>query len=138
MTLIHLYVLDDFLGDDRFCKNVIDALVGNSVLMNTGIVFSSAAVDFAWETTGAGSILRKVLLELIMCNLGSVSFAPVFHDMGAWSKEVSVGIFRYMTEYPCVQAALDAAVESLHQNPDMGGESRRYSEVDPRGLSFLF
>ena len=138
MTLIHLYVFGDFLGDDRFCKNVIDALIGNSVLMNTGIVSSSAAVDFAWEKTASGSILRKVLLELIMCNLGSVSFAPVFRDMGAWSKELSVDIFRYMTEYPCVQAAVDAAVESLRPNPDMGGESRRYSEVDSRNFNFLF
>lgn len=138
MTLIRLYVLGDFLGDDRFCRNVIDALIGNSVLMNTGIVFSSAAVDFAWEKTASGSSLRKVLLELIMCNLGSVSFAPGFYDMGAWSKEVSVDVFRYMTKYPCVQAAVNVGLETLHQNPDMGGESRRYREVDSRGLSFLF
>ena len=138
MTLTRLYVLGDFLGDDRFCKNVIDALIGNSVLMNTGIVFSSAAVDFAWEKTASGSSLRKVLLELIMCNLGSVSFAPVFYGMGAWSKEVSVDVFRYMTEYPCVQAAVDAAVESLRQDPDVHGKSHRFDVLDSRGLGFLF
>ena len=128
MTLIRLYVLGDFLGDDRFCKNDIDALIGNSVLMNTGIVFSSAAVDFAWEKTASGSVLRKVLFALIMCNLGSVPFAPGFEDMGTWSKEVSADIFRYMTGYPGVQAAVDTAVRSLGQDPDVYGKSRRYCD----------
>jgi len=128
MTLIRLYVLGDFLGDDRFCKNVTDALVENSVLMNTGIVFSTAVVDFAWEKTASGSVLRRVLLALIMCNLGSVPFAPGFEDMGTWSKEVSADVFRYMRGYPCVQVAVDAAVRSLGQDPDVYGKSRRYCD----------
>jgi hypothetical protein len=132
MTPIRLYVLGDYLGDDRFCNHIIDALIGHSVFMNTGMVFSSAAVDLAWEKTTSGSTLRRVLLELIVCDLDSVPFASVFEDKGTWAKEVLIDIFNHMAGYPEVQVAINAAMESLSENSVDCGEYHRHGEDDPK------
>jgi hypothetical protein len=133
MTLVRLYVLGDYLGDNRFCNNVIDALIGRSVLVDFGMVFSSAALDLAWEKTTPGSILRKVLLEVMMCNLSSIPFPFFFEDMGAWSKEVSVDVFRHMTGYPCIQDAIKAAERNIGgEISDMCSEYHRHGEGEPK------
>lgn len=133
VTLVRLYVLGDYLGDNRLCNSIIDAVIAHPVLRKDGVVFSSAAVDLAWEKTTSGSILRKVLLELIMCNLSSVPFPSFFEDMGAWSKEVSVDVFRHMTGYPSIQDAIDAAVRNIGGEIwDTCSEYHRHGEGEPK------
>ena len=77
-TLIRIYVLGDFLIDDRFSNAVMDTLILECHRAHPWLRFSPADIDFAWEKTMPASRLRKVLVELIICDLGEDWNAPFF------------------------------------------------------------
>lgn len=135
-TLVRLYILGDYLGDDRFCNNVIDTLVKNCSWTDTGMTFTSSDIDLAWDKTASGSTLQRVLVDFILCDLESDVFAPKIEDKGAWSKEVSTEVFRRLAEYACVHTTVSMARVSLSDNQDVC-EYHRHDEEYPKcsGLS---
>lgn len=96
--LIRLYVLGDFLCDDRFSNAVMDALILESQSWYPWLEFSAADVDFAWEKTIPGSRLRKVLVELIIRYMSRDVHSPFFDGMGTWCQEVTARVFARMAE----------------------------------------
>lgn len=131
-TLLRLYVLGDYLGDDRFSNAVMDTLIEHAVLIEGIIlVFDSAAVELAWETTTSSSKLREVLLKLIICDLGGVKFAPVFDAKGTWSQNVSTDVFRALAEPLDISQAVRLAEESFSKDRD-ACVFHRHGESDPK------
>ena len=92
-TLIRLYLLGDFLIDDKFCNVVMDALILESQRRSPWIRFLPADIDFAWDKTMPGSRLRKVLVELIIRDMSFDMASPCFRGKVTWCPEVTGEIF---------------------------------------------
>lgn len=125
-TLVRLYVLGDFLGDDRFCNAIIDTLVHHvnrdNAKSESVIVFDTTSVDLAWDRTARGSPLQRVLTELILCDLGDHPRVPMFLNRGAWSPEASVDIFEHIQNH----RSLVKAIEPLAKDPRVNKDKCAY------------
>lgn len=97
-TLIRLYVLGDFLVDDRFCNTVMDTLILESQRGYPRLAFSPADIDSAWEKTMPGSGLRKVLVDLVIRDMSGDGLSPRFWAKGIWCHEVTAEVFARMAE----------------------------------------
>lgn len=143
-TLVRLYLLGDFLGDDRFDNAVIDTLISGCQAVSPWR-FAPADLDFVWERTLPGSTLRKFLVELIVRFVSSDWAAPYFHKLGSCSKYVTADIFARMSEssevadeilWPLgdngkIRKAMKAAVEHPKDNKDKCAY-HRHNEGYPR------
>jgi hypothetical protein len=96
-TLLRLYLLGDFLIDDRFCNTVIDALIGDSQAADPWLLFDSATIDSLWNKTMPGSEMRKVLVDLILRDLSGDEFSPCFTDRGNWCHDVTAEVLTRMS-----------------------------------------
>lgn len=105
-TLIRLYMLGDFLHDDRFSNAVMDALISESNCGCPWLRFSPADIDSVWNKTMPGCRMRKVLVDLIIRDLGGDITSPCFGEKGTWRHEVTVEVFARMLETKQVAVAM--------------------------------
>lgn len=110
-TLLRLYLLGDFLIDDRFCNAVIDALIGDSQAVSPWLVFYPTDIDSVWNKTMPGSRMRKVLVDLIIRDLSRDIASPSFKNKGTWCHEVTVDILARMAETKQAAVELFAVFE---------------------------
>lgn len=116
MTLVRLYLLGDHLGDDRFTNAVIDTIVREISSANPAISFSRADLSTVWRNTTPNSMLRKVLSDLIVHDIGTSTHQPLFYQKGSWSLEVSAQILTQMVESKQVTASMYAQIFAQMQN----------------------
>lgn len=119
-AMVRLYILGDYLGDDSFCNAIVDTLIQVPLKTYNMLVFDNATVDLAWNKTLPGSTLRKVLVDLIICDIGDVGvgIAPIFEDRGSWSKDVSIEVFARMDGNKELQKAMESAVTNPAKGTD--------------------
>ena len=149
MTLVRLYLLGDYLGDDRFMNAIIDALVQESLPTSPAMSFSAADVDTVWQKTLPDSKLRKALTDLIVHEIGSSTHHRLFRHKGTWPTEISAEILTRMigskqmtaTMYAQIFAqmqdggGLKKALESSGEHPNARKdkcEYHRHDEGNPR------
>jgi hypothetical protein len=69
--LIPLWLLGESLGDDQFCNAIIDIIVhpppGEARI---DLLYFWLDINQAWSKTRPGFMLRKILVELIVCDIG--------------------------------------------------------------------
>ena len=145
-TLVRLYLLGDFLIDDRFCNAVIDTLIRDSRAHYPWTIFLSEDIDYVRRKTVPGSRLRKVLVDLIIRDLSGDSHTLRFSNKGAWSHEVTAEVLARMVESKQVasqsfdavkgpsnvQQAMGSAVEHPKDNKNKCADYHRHGEGYPK------
>jgi len=107
IIFVRLYLLGQDLEDDRFCNAVIDTLLdehrpGNSEIM----IFSPQAIQWIWNRTLPGSILRKILIDFVILDMGGAVHVPRFMPDHTWPREASVEVLARLGEHKEVAGAL--------------------------------
>jgi len=117
-TIVRLYVLGDYLGDDRFGNAVIDILVRNSSFGKSCIKIEGATVNMAWDKTLPGSPLRNLLVQLIVCDLMDEIDSPCFPGADIWSKEVSAEVLNEIRAYSHSKNQIKSTVQCPVHNKE--------------------
>ena len=108
-ALLRLYLLGDFLVDDRFCNAVMDFIIRESGTLL--LAFLSEEIDYVWNQTTPGSRMRRVLVDLIIRDLSGDTASTYFCNRGAWNSEVTAEVFARMAEFKDVALGMFAALE---------------------------
>jgi hypothetical protein len=144
-TLLRLYVLGDFLVDDRFCNAVIDSLIRESSSRWPFLRFWPADINSAWDKTMPGSRLRKVLIDLMIRDLSGEMTAPCFRGKGTWchavtaeilsrmaeNKQVAVKMFTVLAEQVEMRQSMSSAVEHPRDNKNKCADYHKHGEGYP-------
>lgn len=93
----------------------MDILILESQRCYPQLVFSAADVDFARDKTMPGSWLRKILVELIIRDLGIDFTSPNFQEKGNWCREVVAEVFARMAESKQTAVEMFAREMNRHQ-----------------------
>jgi len=126
IAFVQLYLLGDFLDDDRFCNAVIDMLIDKS--RHGGpepITFWPQGLNRVWSETFPGSMLRRVLVDFIILERGGLSRTVKFICKNDWSKDLMAGVLTRIGEHKEVAGALlmiirdkiQEAIKSAVQHP---------------------
>ena len=107
-ALLRLYLLGDFLVDDRFCNTVMDVTIGEC---STPLLeFYPQDINFVWSETTSGSRIRRVLVDLIIRDLSGDGRSPCFWAKDDWSHEVTAGVSARIVESKDVALGMFAAL----------------------------
>ena len=102
-----MYVLGDFLIDDQFCNAVVDTIIDGlrpeSTIRN---ILWPKDLNLVWTRTIPGSMQRKVLVDLIIIDHGSVSCTYHLPGKHLWAKELTAEVFTRIGEHKEVAVAL--------------------------------
>ena len=109
--LVQMYLLGDFLIDDRFCNAVIEILIRGSGATDPLLLFSFEDVDSIWSVTTPGSRLRTDSADLIVRDLSGDRGAPYFKRRGTWGHDVAVEVLARMAEFKLAALKIFAAIE---------------------------
>lgn len=111
-ALLRLYLLGDFLVDDRFCNTVMDIIIRESEPKYPLLEFCSKRINSMWSETNPASKIRRVLVDLIIRDLSGDSASPWFYGRGFWSHEVTAEVFARMVESKDVALGMFAALRA--------------------------
>ena len=143
-TVLRLYLMGDSLGDDHFSNAVVDILIRDCG--SCAMILYSADVDLIWTNTLPGNNLRKLLVELIIRNVGEDHGSPWFFERGTWSHDVTAEVFARLSESKKVAIEMSArtkdskninqailsAVAHPKDNKDKCASYHKHSEGNPR------